>query len=163
MSTCLTLAQCPPALADRRRSFPTPSAAAASCNRWLAATPATTPPPLDQPCCWSTARASSSTLPTLPTRTLTNRRARSAPSPSTRQAANSPSLPASLSAPARARGACWKTQRTSSFHGDFNSSTVTGKIIDVNAGVLNPLRNSPSNGFAAAGNPTWCAVSGRTQ
>ena len=49
------------------------------------------------------------------------------------------------------------------YTGDFNSSTVTGKIIDVNAGVLNPLRNSPSNGFAAAGNPTWCAVSGRTQ
>ncbi len=46
---------------------------------------------------------------------------------------------------------------------NFNDSTVTGKIIDVNAGVLNPLRNSPSNGFAAAGNPTWCAVSGRTQ
>lgn len=46
---------------------------------------------------------------------------------------------------------------------NFNDSTVTGKIIDVNAGVLNPLRNSPSNGFAAAGNPTWCTASGRTQ
>jgi 6-phosphogluconolactonase len=46
---------------------------------------------------------------------------------------------------------------------NFNDSTVTGKIIDVNAGVLNPLRNSPSTGFVAAGNPTWCAVSGRTQ
>ena len=46
---------------------------------------------------------------------------------------------------------------------NFNNSTVTGKIIDVNAGVLNPLRNSPANGFPAAGNPTWCAVSGRTQ
>ena len=46
---------------------------------------------------------------------------------------------------------------------NFNDSTVYGKIIDVNAGVLNPLRNSPATGFPAAGNPTWCAVSGRTQ
>ena len=46
---------------------------------------------------------------------------------------------------------------------NFNDSTVTGKIIDVNAGVLNPLRNTPSNGFATSGNPTWCTVSGRTQ
>lgn len=46
---------------------------------------------------------------------------------------------------------------------NFNSSTVTGKILDVNSGSLNPLRVGPSNGFAAAGNPTWCAVSGRTQ
>ena len=47
------------------------------------------------------------------------------------------------------------------YTGDFNSSTVTGKIIDVNAGVLNPLRNATS--FTTSGNPTWCAVSGRTQ
>jgi 6-phosphogluconolactonase (cycloisomerase 2 family) len=46
---------------------------------------------------------------------------------------------------------------------NFNDSTVVGKIIDVNAGVLNPLRVGPSAGFSAAGNPTWCAVSGRTQ
>jgi 6-phosphogluconolactonase (cycloisomerase 2 family) len=46
---------------------------------------------------------------------------------------------------------------------NYNDSTVVGKIIDVNAGVLNPLRNSPSAGFPTAGNPTWCAVSGRTQ
>ncbi|HZD50578.1 MAG TPA: beta-propeller fold lactonase family protein, partial [Silvibacterium sp.] len=47
------------------------------------------------------------------------------------------------------------------YTGDFNSSTVTGKIIDVNSGVLNPLRNQTS--FTTSGNPTWCAVSGRTQ
>jgi len=46
---------------------------------------------------------------------------------------------------------------------NFNDSTVVGKIIDVNAGVLNPLRVGPSTGFLAAGNPTWCTVSGRTQ
>ncbi len=44
---------------------------------------------------------------------------------------------------------------------NFNDSTVVGKIIDVNAGVLNPLRNGTS--FPSSGNPTWCAASGRTQ
>jgi 6-phosphogluconolactonase len=44
---------------------------------------------------------------------------------------------------------------------NFNDSTVVGKIIDVNAGVLNPLRTSTS--FATVGNPTWCVASGRTQ
>jgi 6-phosphogluconolactonase len=44
---------------------------------------------------------------------------------------------------------------------NFNDSTVTGSIIDVNAGVLNKLRAGSS--FATSGNPTWCTVSGRTQ
>jgi 6-phosphogluconolactonase (cycloisomerase 2 family) len=44
---------------------------------------------------------------------------------------------------------------------NFADSTVVGKIIDVNAGVLNPLRNATS--FPTSGNPTWCAVSSRTQ
>jgi hypothetical protein len=44
---------------------------------------------------------------------------------------------------------------------NFNDSTVVGKIIDVNAGVLNPLRKTVS--FATIGNPTWCVASGRTQ
>jgi len=47
------------------------------------------------------------------------------------------------------------------YTGNFNDSTVTGKIIDVNAGVLNPLR--AGSVFPSAGNSTWCAVSGRTQ
>ncbi len=47
------------------------------------------------------------------------------------------------------------------YTGNFNDSTVTGKIIDVNAGVLNQLRAGSS--FPSSGNPTWCAVSGRTQ
>ena len=45
---------------------------------------------------------------------------------------------------------------------NFNDSTVTGKIIDTNAGVLNPLRKG-SGVFAIDGTPTWCAVSSRTQ
>jgi Lactonase, 7-bladed beta-propeller len=43
----------------------------------------------------------------------------------------------------------------------FNDSTVVGNIIDVNAGVLSPLRNGTS--FTSSGNPTWCTASGRTQ
>jgi hypothetical protein len=44
----------------------------------------------------------------------------------------------------------------------FNDSSVVGTFIDLPAGVLNPLRGS-SGTFPAAGNPTWCAVTGRTQ
>jgi 6-phosphogluconolactonase len=44
---------------------------------------------------------------------------------------------------------------------NFNDSTVSGKIIDVNSGVLNPLRVATS--YATSGNPTWCIASGRTQ
>jgi 6-phosphogluconolactonase (cycloisomerase 2 family) len=47
------------------------------------------------------------------------------------------------------------------YSANFNDSTVVGKIIDVNSGVLNPLRNNTS--FATSGNPTWCVASGRTQ
>jgi 6-phosphogluconolactonase (cycloisomerase 2 family) len=43
----------------------------------------------------------------------------------------------------------------------FNDSTVVGNIIDTNAGVLSGLRKGSS--FGTSGNPTWCAVSGRTQ
>ncbi len=45
---------------------------------------------------------------------------------------------------------------------NFSDSTVVGKIIDVNAGNLDPLRGS-SGVFPSSGNPTWCAASGRTQ
>jgi 6-phosphogluconolactonase (cycloisomerase 2 family) len=48
------------------------------------------------------------------------------------------------------------------YTGNFNDSTVVGKIIDVNSGVLNPLRGS-SGVFTTSGNPTWCVASGRTQ
>ncbi len=44
---------------------------------------------------------------------------------------------------------------------NFNDSTIVGKIIETGAGVLDPLRNGTS--FTTSGNPTWCAVSGRTQ
>jgi 6-phosphogluconolactonase (cycloisomerase 2 family) len=47
------------------------------------------------------------------------------------------------------------------YTGNFNDSTVTGSIIDVNAGVLKPLR--AGSVFPSAGNTTWCTVSGRTQ
>ncbi len=43
---------------------------------------------------------------------------------------------------------------------NFNDSTIVGKVIDKNAGVLNPLRRNPS--IVGPGNPTWCVVSGTT-
>jgi 6-phosphogluconolactonase (cycloisomerase 2 family) len=43
----------------------------------------------------------------------------------------------------------------------FNDSNVTGKIIDPNSGVLNPLRVATS--YTTSGNPTWCVASSRTQ
>ncbi len=44
---------------------------------------------------------------------------------------------------------------------NFSDSTVTGRKIDTNTGVLSDLIKGTS--FSTAGNPTWCVVSGRTQ
>ncbi|HLH34821.1 MAG TPA: hypothetical protein VKX41_09110 [Alloacidobacterium sp.] len=42
----------------------------------------------------------------------------------------------------------------------FNDSQITGRILNPNAGDLTLLRRGST--FNAVGNPTWCAVSGRT-
>lgn len=42
----------------------------------------------------------------------------------------------------------------------FNDSQITGRILDPNSGSLTLLRRGSS--FNTVGNPTWCAVSGRT-
>jgi 6-phosphogluconolactonase (cycloisomerase 2 family) len=44
---------------------------------------------------------------------------------------------------------------------NFNDSTVSGKAIDENAGVLNPLRSGTSS-FPLNGPATWCVINGRT-
>ena len=46
------------------------------------------------------------------------------------------------------------------YSADFNDSTVTGRVVDPNSGVLNPLRVNES--FALQGPATWCLVDGRT-
>jgi 6-phosphogluconolactonase (cycloisomerase 2 family) len=43
---------------------------------------------------------------------------------------------------------------------NFNDSTITGRIVDPNSGVLNPL-NGPGS-YPVTGPPTWCLVDGRT-
>jgi 6-phosphogluconolactonase len=43
---------------------------------------------------------------------------------------------------------------------DFNSSTVTGHILDPNSGVLTPLRSGTS--YATVQNPTWFVATGHT-
>jgi 6-phosphogluconolactonase (cycloisomerase 2 family) len=43
---------------------------------------------------------------------------------------------------------------------NYNDSTVTGRVLDQNAGVLNNLR--VANSYALSGPPTWCLISGRT-
>lgn len=43
---------------------------------------------------------------------------------------------------------------------NFNDSTVTGRLVDPNAGTLNPLRSAAS--YKLNGPPTWCLVTGRT-
>jgi 6-phosphogluconolactonase (cycloisomerase 2 family) len=43
---------------------------------------------------------------------------------------------------------------------NFNDSTVTGRVLDQNAGVLNNLR--VANSYSLTGQPTWCLISGRT-
>jgi 6-phosphogluconolactonase (cycloisomerase 2 family) len=42
----------------------------------------------------------------------------------------------------------------------FNDSQITGRILDPNSGSLTLLRRGST--FNSVGNPTWCAVSGRT-
>jgi hypothetical protein len=46
------------------------------------------------------------------------------------------------------------------YEADFNDSTVYGRVIDPNSGVLNQLRVDTS--YAVPGPPTWCVVDGRT-
>ena len=43
---------------------------------------------------------------------------------------------------------------------NINDSTVTGRLVDPNAGVLNTLRKGSK--FILAGPPTWCLINGRT-
>lgn len=43
---------------------------------------------------------------------------------------------------------------------NYNDSTITGRIIDQNSGVLNPMRKQSK--FSLSGPPTWCLVDGRT-
>lgn len=43
---------------------------------------------------------------------------------------------------------------------NINDSTVTGRIVDPNAGVLNTLKKGSK--FSLAGPPTWCLINGRT-
>jgi 6-phosphogluconolactonase (cycloisomerase 2 family) len=43
---------------------------------------------------------------------------------------------------------------------DYNTSTVTGHVLDPGSGVLTPTRNQSS--YPTVGNPTWCVASGHT-
>ncbi len=45
---------------------------------------------------------------------------------------------------------------------NFNSSTVTGRVIDQNSGVLNPLPGSANKAYPLTGPATWCIATGRT-
>ncbi|MGH9588409.1 MAG: beta-propeller fold lactonase family protein [Acidobacteriaceae bacterium] len=46
------------------------------------------------------------------------------------------------------------------FTADYNSGTVTGKVLDPRSGDLNKMRNK--NTFATVGNPTWCVADSHT-
>ena len=46
------------------------------------------------------------------------------------------------------------------YEADFNDSTIYGRVIDPNSGVLNNMRTT--NSYAVQGPPTWCLVDGRT-
>jgi hypothetical protein len=45
---------------------------------------------------------------------------------------------------------------------NFNDSSVTGKSLDVNSGVLRPINVKGTQSFKLPGPPAWCLVSGRT-
>ncbi|MDR3749930.1 MAG: beta-propeller fold lactonase family protein [Terracidiphilus sp.] len=46
------------------------------------------------------------------------------------------------------------------YEANFNDSTIYGRVIDPNSGVLNDMRKT--NTFVVQGPPTWCLVDGRT-
>jgi hypothetical protein len=46
------------------------------------------------------------------------------------------------------------------YSADFNDSSVTGRVVDPNSGVLNNLR--VTNTYALQGPATWCLADGRT-
>jgi 6-phosphogluconolactonase (cycloisomerase 2 family) len=46
------------------------------------------------------------------------------------------------------------------YSADFNDSSVTGRVVDPNAGTLNNLRVTPT--YSVEGPATWCLVDGRT-
>jgi 6-phosphogluconolactonase len=45
---------------------------------------------------------------------------------------------------------------------NFNDSTVTGKSLDQNSGVLRPLNGKANRAFPLTGPAAWCLVTGRT-
>src|SRR5580658_493249 len=45
---------------------------------------------------------------------------------------------------------------------NFNDSTVTGRVIDQNAGVLNNLPGSANKSYPLSGPAAWCIATGRT-
>jgi 6-phosphogluconolactonase (cycloisomerase 2 family) len=46
------------------------------------------------------------------------------------------------------------------FTANFNDSTVTGRVVDPNSGVLTNMR--VTNTYSLSGPPAWCLVNGRT-
>ena len=45
---------------------------------------------------------------------------------------------------------------------NFNDSTVTGRVLDQNSGVLNQLPGKANKSYAIPGPATYCLVNGRT-
>lgn len=45
---------------------------------------------------------------------------------------------------------------------NFNDSTITGRVVDQNSGVLNNLPGKANHAFALTGPAAWCLVTGRT-
>ncbi len=48
------------------------------------------------------------------------------------------------------------------YTGNFNDSTVTGRVIDQNTGVLSTLPGSANKPYALSGPAEWCVATGRT-
>jgi 6-phosphogluconolactonase (cycloisomerase 2 family) len=45
---------------------------------------------------------------------------------------------------------------------NYNDSTITGRVIDQNSGVLTSLKGNANHTFSLSGPAAWCLVSGRT-
>ena len=45
---------------------------------------------------------------------------------------------------------------------NFNDSTVTGRVVDQNSGVLDNLPGKAKSSYPLTGPAAWCMVTGRT-
>jgi 6-phosphogluconolactonase (cycloisomerase 2 family) len=84
--------------------------------------------------------------------------------PSTHQLSEIPGSPFNATAGIGAGPQCLLEDPSNQFifTANFNDSTITGRVIDQNSGVLDNLPGSANKSYALSGPAAWCVATGRT-